>query len=81
MMSEMIERVAEAIQNRRREMLAAKGGPILIEPIELARAAIEAMREPTEAMKERGFQYTADPCWPDDVGRAWRHMIDEALRS
>lgn len=46
-----------------------------------ARAAIEAMREPTEAMtisasKEFGPQ-TGDSSDPCDV---WRHMIDEALK-
>jgi hypothetical protein len=45
-----------------------------------ARAVIKAMREPTDAMAEVGFQLTGDPCWQDDVKRAWRAMIDEILK-
>ena len=44
-----------------------------------ARAAIAAMREPTDAMAEEGFQHTGDPCWPENVKQAWRAMIDTAL--
>lgn len=44
-----------------------------------ARAAIEALREPSDAMAEAGFQETGDPCWPENVKRAWRAMIDAAL--
>jgi len=41
-----------------------------------ARAAIEAMREPTEAMVH------ADTVkeWPSDACAAWKAMIDEALK-
>jgi hypothetical protein len=42
-------------------------------------ALINAMREPTDEMAEAGFQFTGDPCWQDDVKRAWRAMIDESL--
>lgn len=45
-----------------------------------ARAILKAMREPTQAMIEAGFARTADPCWPEDVGKAWRAMIDRALK-
>lgn len=44
-----------------------------------ARAAIEAMREPTKAMLKDGWEHTADPCWEDDVADCWRAMIDAAL--
>lgn len=46
-----------------------------------AEAALKALREPTEAMCEAGFEHTGDPCWPKDVGKAWRAMIDAALSS
>lgn len=46
----------------------------------IARAAITAMSKPTDAMKQAGFELTGDPCWPEDVGRAWEAMINEALR-
>lgn len=44
-----------------------------------ARAAITALREPTDDMAEEGFQETGDPCWPENVKKAWRAMIDAAL--
>lgn len=46
---------------------------------DLARAAIDAMREPTEEMVWAGFEHTGDPCWQDDVKKAYRAMIDTAL--
>lgn len=75
-MSEMVERVARAIEQHlmlseyRRE-----------EARNAARAAIKAMREPTEAMK-------ADACVPMRVAMSlpeqhadtWREMIDAALK-
>lgn len=47
----------------------------------LARATIEAMREPTKEMLEAGWEHTDDPCWREDVAEAWRAMIDAALKS
>ena len=58
-MSEMIERVADVL-------VATRDQSKLLQ----ARAAIAAMREPTEAMCTQGHS---------DVVR-WRAMIDEALR-
>ena len=66
-MTGMIDRVAAAL-------LAVDGGTWNITPgieVDLARAAIAAMREPTEAMIDRGWDYGED---------AWREMIDEALK-
>ncbi len=63
-MSDMIERVAKAIC-----------GPEDPCRLDLARAAIEAMREPTDAMCgawDVGDTPEAKPCW--------QAMIDEALR-
>jgi len=44
----------------------------------MARAAIDAMREPTEAMVNAGYDvgYSPDPLPTDEV---WRAMIDAAL--
>lgn len=44
----------------------------------LSRAAIEAMREPTEAMIDAGYDvgYSPDPLPTDEV---WRAMINAAL--
>ena len=75
----MVERVARAI-------FLEKTGDIR----EAARAAIAAMRKPTEAMQKAGFasdvvEVKGD--WPADlppivtnVGAAWQAMIDEALK-
>jgi len=86
-MSEMIERVAEAIWDARIE----RGGPgrtLMPWPLypeadwcrATARAAIEAMREPTEKMLEAGDL----PGWDDYVTAGlskeiWQAMIDAAL--
>lgn len=69
-MSEMVERVAQAI--------CGDDNPANILTIHRirARAAIEAMREPTEAMV---YADTVKE-WPSDACAAWKAMIDEALK-
>lgn len=77
-MSEMVERVAKAI---------GAEIPINAAPdvwIGVARAAIEAMWEPTEAMVIAGAE-TIDERLPNDqafrqIRHIWPDMIDEALR-
>ncbi len=79
-MSEMVERVAKVLASRNSD---AKWTWYLND----ARAVIEAMREPTEAMcKAQGTNNLGSPdnvsgyldCWSaDDV---WRAMIDAALK-
>jgi hypothetical protein len=44
-----------------------------------ARAAIDAMREPTEAMIEAGMDKTSWPICNGEVEHRWQAMIDEAL--
>lgn len=45
----------------------------------IARCAIEAMREPTQAMNKAA--YDASACeFPDDAEKCWQTMIDEALK-
>jgi hypothetical protein len=68
-MSEMIERVAVAINDRLRE----RGGkPIPFHMMRhTAAAAIEAMREPTDEMVKAGVNLWCE--------RAWDAMIDAAL--
>lgn len=97
-MSEMVERVARAIASTRgRDPDDTAGGPHpggtwleKGEPwwrgdVDAARAAIEAMREPTEKMIEAGQLY----CWDDGhptvgshaiQGQVFRAMIDAALK-
>ena len=85
--NEMIERVAKAIYDahvsrqprpedwdRWRELIAGghQGRHRVEDTRALARAAIEAMREPTEAMKDAGYEHGSR-------GLVWRAMIDTAL--
>lgn len=75
-MSEMVERVGLALY------VAGKWideDATLIQRCErLARAAIEAMREPTEAMILEAYSDDAIGC--GDAKAVWQHMIDEALK-
>lgn len=66
-MSEMVKRVAAAMEAR------SAVDPVDIEDI--ARAAIEAMREPTEAMKMAVYMAGDDSLEPVE---AWVVMIDAA---
>lgn len=68
-MSEMVERVARVLSERHSVDLAM--GAIVWE--DMARAAIEAMREPTEAMERKGDE-------SDLSIFVWQAMIDEALK-
>lgn len=87
-MTEMIERVAAAIYAVQPHLNTGKPvpwleliGPLREKSIELARAAIEAMREPTEEMMDAGE--SADPTPERDTNaiRVWGRMIDAALTS
>jgi len=68
-MTEMIERVAQAILREKQNNRSAFPCNL-----DLARAAIEAMRVPTKAMEDVA-RSTADP-WCE----SWPLMIDAALR-
>lgn len=80
-MSEMIERVAQA---QAEAILAAghfsrlRDGTATRDSTQaawhaVARAAIEAMREPTEAMRQEAF-------WAEGVEGVWHSMIEAALK-
>lgn len=76
-MSDMVERVARAI-------CLKLSGPELDECENAARAAIEAMREPTRAMflagRELAHSGDEDELMDrDSVKERWRVMIDAAL--
>jgi hypothetical protein len=74
-MSEMVERVARAIaysETADPEIWSAF--------VEVARAAIEAMREPTEQMADIGDTATGYPIYAVSGYTVWRSMIDEALK-
>lgn len=76
-MSEMVERVAKAIASKQPPLsdrvLSMHAEQALFE---MARAAIEAMRVPTEAMIEEAW---AD-ARAEDAAAVWKAMIDEALK-
>jgi hypothetical protein len=82
-MSEMIERVARALDECH--------DPSSWHPydfwdhdfaLELARAAIEAMREPTDAMKQAGDDFSGNLAITHDASGegTWQAMIDAALK-
>jgi molecular chaperone DnaK (HSP70) len=82
-MSEMIERVARALAENERgaDLWDEISNDSDIDYIgknefrDLARAAIEAMREPTEGMVEAANLHESNGVYAD-----WQAMIDEALR-
>ena len=92
-MSEMIERVAKAMCRYRAKNPVDgmsgtpryEDGPLLDTYIQInwawwesdARAAIEAMREPTECMVAAARRSAP---YDRDAGEVWPLMIDEALR-
>jgi hypothetical protein len=82
-MSEMVERVAEAIvaeMAQQTRMSAPTNAALSKSAIEVARAAIEAMREPTSEMSEAAFQIEASGHSQRTLLEAgWRAMIDAAL--
>lgn len=79
-MSEMVERVAKVLQES-----CARDGMHIDVARHMARAAIEAMREPTEAMLTVGEDVIFDEQheYGDELLKlppAWQVMIDEALK-
>ena len=84
-MNEMVERVAQAIQDKLIAddeplaywtMPARSCFPGYLDLKKLAEAAIAAMREPTQAMENAGNDYDCTPLAVD----VWRDMIDAALK-
>ena len=67
----MIERVIQALRNA--ESYDASF-------TEMARAAIAAMREPTNNQLDAGYAAISERQCDDDLAFGWRAMIDEALR-
>jgi hypothetical protein len=82
MTDDMIERVARAMARQR-----AAEWPEEYSEVDriwhhftgLARAAIEAMREPTKRQLDAGYAEISDHKCDDDLASAWQAMIDEAL--
>lgn len=83
-MSEMVERVAKAVG----EVLYGAADPVdtpnnWARSMDAARAAITAMREPTEEMRQRGgstlLLHEYEPDGPEGSRDVWQSMIDAAL--
>lgn len=73
MSEEMLVRVSDAIT----DAIHADG----CTPLRMARAAIEALRVPTQTMMAAGYR-SASPCpTGQQLVGAWEAMIDEALKS
>lgn len=92
-MSEMIERVAEAIgcidadRCTRQRTVPSKRTKWQMKPCDLcmdaARDAIEAMREPTEAMLDAAWRLPDDGpaiIYKSAIEEKWREMIEAALK-
>lgn len=79
MAGEMIERVALAITGSEQ-----RGGKLTLDDArKYARAAIQAMREPSETMVKTGVKFALDAGsrpWSDYVADMYRHQIDAALQ-
>ena len=80
-MNDMVEQVAKAIWNHRFPDMSweskSRSEGIKDDYRMNARAAIAAMREPTEAMMQAGDRELG---FPEDYRIAWQASIDEALR-
>lgn len=81
-MSGMIERVAKAMADKVDQLKES-----YLKPedrfTECARAAIEAMRDPTDTMVDGGIRNGVDNgfgCGYDEYVELWQAMIDEALK-
>lgn len=79
-MSEMILRVARAAHDAQwEEPFPAEGSIAYAVAIQVARAAIEAMRVPTEGMYLAAWNAEVS-CSYTESAHAWAAMIDEALK-
>lgn len=74
-MNEMVERIARAIEAESNYVISQHHAKAL------ARAAIAAMREPTDAMLDVACEQTLEPeIYRIDAVEQWQGMIDEALK-
>jgi hypothetical protein len=82
MKTEMIEQVARAIADSEGDIICGEwaGDATKRYYTKLAKAAIMAMREPTEAMDEAARKKCHEVQCVDPVIHIWDVMLDEALR-
>jgi hypothetical protein len=81
-MSEMVERVAKAIGKTKRMRTGTSDSDVNVIWFQLARAAIGAMREPTDEIL-RALLTSSPSLWPtttafEQAREAWRRAIDAA---
>lgn len=67
----MLARVAEAIA---RQMAEDDN-----DDVDLARAALQAIRKPDREIVDKAHRHFADPCWPEDATKGFTAMIDAIL--
>ncbi len=77
-MSEMVERVAKVISTELDRLERRRGYHLTAESF--ARLVIAAMREPTKAMDDAGFEIARDCYDAAPADQIWEAMIDEALK-
>jgi hypothetical protein len=75
-MNEMIERVARKICKHRQDSWESIPERVMDDYLSCARVAIEAMREPTDAMQKSVCDILFDD---PNARRIWQAMIDSAL--
>lgn len=78
-MSKMLERTIEAIRLAEKAWWDANDDPAENLQETLARAAMEAIREPTENMCFEGAKIGGQECSMGDARHIWVAMIDAAL--
>lgn len=80
-MSEMVERVAKAIAEKYAPAVDQRAPYAAVMMREAAKAAIEAMREPTKAMTaDAARDISIFTTIPDAADIVWRRMVDAALK-
>ena len=81
----MIERVAKALYDKQKDLYVTKQLEFKDTPhkhywLSNARTAIEAMREPTNEMREAGSKYLGGEITEMRIGFVYQDMIDAALK-
>ena len=79
MVDDMIERVARKILEAQTDWLFGKDAKEDLF-LTMARAAIEAMREPTLEMRHAGWRVKSSWLLENEEVEIWQNMIDESLK-
>ena len=79
MTNDMIERVAREILEANKDWLFGRNAEEDLF-LTMARAAIEAMREPTLEMRHAGWRVKSSWLLENEEVEIWQNMIDESLK-